>query len=164
MMLCLTCGLQRPNSYKNNTCPRCKSHLKYIEAAAKGTAVKLHKAGLSVSYATAEVYSYNSYAVHTVNISIGLAKPYQVEVLRRLPEGYEYVFPEAHIIEYLSHIPIEHLLSPLLTYCVLRYEAQYLDNAEAKAVLKQKLIELDDWVDEAVEDGWLAICNLGGLL
>ncbi len=64
--ICLTCGEQKPNRYKPDNCPKCGAYLKYVEAPAKATVIKLHKAGLSVSYASAEVYSYNSYAVHTV--------------------------------------------------------------------------------------------------
>lgn len=160
MMLCLNCGLQRPNRYKADSCPQCNSYLKYVEASAKRTVINLHKAGLSVSYATAEVYSYNSYAVHTVNICIGLAKPYQAEVLRRLPDGYGYVVPYSY--KSINHTPKEHILSPVRTYGMLRYEIPYLEHTEAKTKLKQKLKELDAWVDEA--DEWLAICNLGGLL
>jgi hypothetical protein len=160
-MLCINCGFQRPNRSKSSTCPKCKSYLKHIDAVAKGIATKLQNAGLGVSYATANVYSY---AVHTANISVGLTKPYQDVVFCRLPDGFEYIFPEEHIIEYLNHIPMENLLSPVRTYCVIKYETQYLDKTEARAVLKQKLKELDTWIDEAVADGWLAICNLGGLL
>jgi len=47
---------------------------------------------------------------------------------------------------------------------MIRYEIPYLDHTEARAVLRQKLKELESWVDEAIADGWLAICNLGGLL
>lgn len=162
MMLCLNCGFQRPNRYKTETCPQCKSYLKYIEAPAKHTAIKLHKAGISVGYATAEVYSYAHGAIHCVNINIGLAYPYQSTVLRRLPSGIGYVLP--HAKDYLNHTRIELLLSPVITYGLLRYETPYFEYTEARAMLKKKLKELDEWVDEAVEDGWLAICNLAGLL
>lgn len=162
MMLCLNCGLQRPNRYKPDSCPKCGAYLKYVEAPAKGTVIKLHKAGLSVSYASAEVYSYANGAIHTVNINIGLAKPYQAVVLRDLPTGVGYVLP--HASEYIRDMSLEHLLAPVRTYGMLRYEIPYLEHTEAKAVLKQKLKELDGWVDNAVADGWLAICNLAGLL
>jgi hypothetical protein len=162
MMLCLNCGTQRPNKYKSETCPQCNSYLKYVEAPAKATVIKLHKAGLSVSYATAEVYSYGGYAVHTTNISIGLAQPYQSVVFRRLPKGLGYIIP--HSYEYMDHIPKGNLLYPVRTYGMIRYEIPYLDHTEARAVLRQKLKELESWVDEATADGWLAICNLGGLL
>lgn len=162
MMLCLACGEQRPNRFKSDTCPNCGSYLKYVEAPAKSTVIKLHKTGLSVSYATAEVYSYNNYAIHTTNISIGLAKYYQPVVFRRLPDGVGYVLP--HNYEYMDHIPKGNLLYPVRTYGMIRYEIPYLDRTEARAVLRQKLKDLDAWVDEATNDGWFAICNLGGLL
>ena len=47
---------------------------------------------------------------------------------------------------------------------MIGYEIPYLEHTEARATLKQKLKELDAWVDDAVADGWLSICNLGGLL
>lgn len=162
MLLCVTCGEQKPNRYKPDNCPKCGAYLKYVEAPAKATVIKLHKADLSVSYASAEVYSYNSYAVHMVNICIGLAKPYQAEVLRRLPNGYGYVLP--HSYSSICHIPPEQLQSPVCTYGLIRYEVPYLDNAEAKVMLKHKLKELDAWIDEAVSDGWFAVCNLAGPL
>ena len=55
---------------------------------------------------------------------------------------------------------MELLLSPVCSYGILRFETPYFDRAEARAMLKKKLKELDDWVDEALEDGWLSICNL----
>lgn len=162
MMLCLTCGAQSLNRYKSETCPNCGAYLKYVEAPAKSTVIKLHKVGIGVSYAVAEVYSYGGYAVHTTNISIGLAKSYQSVVFRRLPKGLGYILP--HSYEYMDHVPKGNLLYPVRTYGTIRYEIPYLDNAEARAVLRQKLKELDDWVDEATADGWFSICNLGGLI
>jgi DNA invertase Pin-like site-specific DNA recombinase len=85
---------------------------------------------------------------------------YQAEVLRRLLDGYDYVVPYSY--KSINHTPKEHILSPVRTYGMLRYEIPYLEHTEAKTKLKQKLKELDAWVDEAEE--WLAICNLGGLL
>jgi hypothetical protein len=164
MMLCLNCYLQRPNHNKSFTCPHCGAYLKYVEATAKPTIIKFHKAGLHISYAVAEVYDYANGAIHAINICIGIAHPYPVTVFRRLPDGYEYIFPEEYTPEYLSRLPIEHLISPVRTYGILRYEAEYLDNNEAKPMLRQKLKELDIWIDDAVAEGWLAICNLGGWL
>ena len=164
MMLCLTCGLQRPNYFKSHTCPRCNSYLKYVEAAAKPTIIKINKAGLHISYAVAEVYDYANDAIHAINICIGIAHPYPVMVFHRLPDGYEYIFPEEYTFEYLSRLPIEHLISPVRTYGILRYEAEYLDYNIAKTILRQKLKELDMWIEDAGADGWLAICNLGGWL
>jgi hypothetical protein len=155
MMLCLNCGFQRPNRYKSYSCPQCQSYLKYIDGPAKRTAVKLHTAGLHISYVVAEVYSYDSYAIHTVNICVGLAQPYQTAVFRSLPVSLGYILPNSH--DFLNHS-----LAPVATYGLLRYEIPYLDRSEARAMLKQKLKELDDWIDEAID--WLAICNLGGLL
>lgn len=118
--------------------------------------------GLSVSYATAEVYSYNSNIIHIANIVIVLSQPYQATVFRQLPDGMGYILP--HTRESLSYTPKEHILSPVHTYGLIRYETPCLDHKEAKTVLRHKLKELDAWVDKAVADGWLAICNLGGLL
>ncbi len=162
-MVCMHCGLQRPNSYKSTTCPKCDSYLKYVESAAKDTMFKFYRAGLHTSYATSEVYSFANGAIHTASIYIGLSHPYPAIVFSRLPTGFEYVFPESYTSEYLKHIPIEHLISPVRTYGILRYEVDYLDLNEAKSVLKQKLKELDAWIDDAVTD-WLIICNLGGFL
>ena len=164
MRYCLHCGLQRPNHYKSNTCPKCGAYLKYLEGAAKRTTKKLYAAGIHTSYAVAEVYSYANDTIHTANISIGLAKPYQAVVLRELPADIVYYMPEDYTLEVLNHIPIDHLISPVRTYGLLRFECDYLGRAEARATLKHKLKELDDWVDEATVDGWFAICNLGGLL
>lgn len=162
MMLCVTCGFQRPNRFKSYSCPSCRTYLKYVEAPAKHTVIKLHNAGLSVSYATAEVYSYAHGSVHTVNICIGLSQPYQTMVFRCLPDGMGYVLPHSH--ESLSHVTQEHILSPVRTYGLIRYETPYLDYKEAKSMLRQKLKELDAWVDDATADSWLAILHLGGLL
>jgi hypothetical protein len=162
MRYCVHCGLQRPNHFKSDNCPKCGAYLKYLEGAAKRTTVNLYKAGIYTSYAVAEVYSYANNAVHTANISIGLAKPYQEVVLRDLPAGI--VYYTTYTLETLSHIPIDHLISPMRTYGLLRFETAYLDQREARAVLKQKLKELDTWIDEAIDSGWLAILNLGGLL
>jgi hypothetical protein len=164
MMICLNCHLQRPNHFKSHICPKCNSYLKYVEAAAKPTVIKFHKAGLHISYAVAEVYDYANNAIHMANICIGIAHNYPVTVFRELPTGFEYVFPESYTLECLDHLPIEHLISPVRTYGILRYEVEYLDYNEAKLVLKQKLKELDSWIEEAVSDGWLSICHLGGLL
>lgn len=152
MMLCLTCGIQKPNKYTRPTCPHCKSILKYVDGPAKSLVFKMYMAGLSVSYATAEVYSYGYGAIHTVNICIGVANPYKSVVFRELPSGIGYVSPYTH----------EFTQSP--TYGLLRYETPYIDRNEARKVLKHKLKELDAWVDEAVNCGWLSICHLGGLL
>jgi hypothetical protein len=68
-------------------------------------------------------------------------------------------------IEVLSYDALPHLwLSTVPSYSLILYETPCLDHKEAKTVLRQKLKELDAWVDKAVADGWLAICNLGGLL
>lgn len=152
MMLCLTCGTQKPNKYTYPICPKCKSILKYVDGPAKGTVIKLHRAGLSVSYATAEVYSYNNGAIHTINICIGVANPYKAVVFRELPSGIGYV------------VPYNYEFTQTPTYGLIRYEIPYIDRSEARAVLKQKLNELNNWIDNAVNGGWLAICNLGGLL
>lgn len=160
MILCLNCGLQRPNKYKYYTCPECGSYLKYVESPAKSTAFKLHRAGLSISYAVAEVYSYSNGSLHSVNIRIGLAVPYQAAVLSGLPDGIGYVLP--HSYDSLNYLPSSHLLSHVRTYGLIRYEIPYLDPKEAKKVLKQKLKELNDWVDYSTD--WFSICNLGGLL
>lgn len=109
-----------------------------------------------------KVYSYGGYALHTTNISIGLSKPYQSVVFRRLPQGLGYILP--HNYDYMDHVPKGNLLYPVRTYGMIRYEIPYLEHTEARAALKQKLKELDAWVDGAVADGWLSICNLGGLL
>ena len=162
MMLCLHCGAQRPNRFKSETCPKCGAYLKYIEAPAKGTVIKLQKSGIAVSYASAEVYSYARGTIHTVNINIGLAQYYKAVVFRRLPDGFGYILPSAS--EYLYSMSLEHLLAPTQTYGMLRFETPCLEHTKAKAMLKLKLKELDEWVDDAVADGWLAICNLGGLL
>jgi len=164
MRYCVHCGLQRPNHFKSDNCPKCGAYLKYLEGAAKITTINLYKAGIHTSYAVAEVYSYANNAIYTANISIGLAKPYQAVVLRELPTDIVYYTPEAYTFETISHIPIDHLISPIRTYGILRYESEYLDRADARAALKHKLKELDAWVAEATADGWLAICNLGGLL
>lgn len=160
MLLCLTCLQQKPNKYKNYSCPKCSSFLKYVEGPAKNTVIKLHKAGISVSYATAEVYSYSNHSVHTANVVLGLAQPYQSIVFRGLPSGIGYVLPRSH--KAIGHVPADHILSPVRTYGLIRYEVPYLDYKEARTMLRQKLKELDNWVDESVE--WLSICNLGGLL
>lgn len=159
MMLCLTCGLQKPNYYKQYTCPICTAPLHYVEAAAKPTIIKFYRAGLYISYATSEVYSYNNFSVHTACICIGLAQQYPAEVFCTLPTGYAYISSGEYTYEYRSRMPLEEVLSPVRTYGQLRYEAEYLDYAEAKAVLKQKLKELDSWIDEAASGGWLTICR-----
>lgn len=160
MMYCVCCGLKRPNNFKSNSCPKCKSYLKYVEAPAKSTVIKFYRAGLAISYTTAEVYSYANCAIHTTNINIGLAKPYQASVFRELPNGFGYVLPSS--CGYADHVSLEHLIAPVRTYGMLRYEIPYLDHTEAKTILKKKLRELDAWVDVATD--WLAICNLAGLI
>lgn len=160
MMLCLTCHLQRPNSYKSHTCPDCGAYLKYIEDDAKNIAVKMYEAGIRISYAVAELYSYANNTIHTANISIGMANPYPATVFRMLPDGYVYVFPEVYTPEYLSKIPLAQVISPTRTYVVLQYEAEYPVSDEAKSALRQKLLELEMWVDDAIEDGWFSICHL----
>ena len=161
-MLCLSCGCQKPNWYRHHTCPKCESYLKYVGPAAKDIIFKFHAAGLRISYAIADVYDYVDGVVFTTTICYGIAHPYPAIVFCRLPEGYEYVFPEDDLVD-ISYLPIEHLISPVRTYGLLRYEAKYLDKSEAKAMLKQKLRELDDWIDDASKD-WLIVCNLGGWL
>ncbi|OOP70922.1 hypothetical protein CBEIBR21_23635 [Clostridium beijerinckii] len=136
MMLCLKCGTQRPNKYKSDNCPNCGSYLKYVEAPAKAVVINLHRASLSVSYATAEVYSYNYSAIHTVNINIGLAKSYQAVVFRRLPDGVGCILPRSS--NYIYSMSLEHLLAPAQTYSMLRFETPYLEHTEAKAMLKKE--------------------------
>lgn len=73
-----------------------------------------------------------------------------------------YVLP--HNYEYAGHVPKGNLLYPVRTYGTIRYEIPYLEYTEAMAILRQKLKELNNWIDEATADGWFAICNLGGLI
>lgn len=91
MRYCTSCGLQRPNSCEDDLCPTCGSYLKYLDDVAKRTIKKFHNAGILVSYAVAEIYSYADCTIHTTNISIGLAKAYRPEVLRSLPDGVTYI-------------------------------------------------------------------------
>ena len=163
MMLCLSCGCQKPNWYRNHTCPQCESYLKYIAPAAKPTIIKMHKASLRISYAVADVYDYVDGVIFTTIICFGISHPYPAIVFSRLPEGYEYIFPEDDDLDFISHLPIEHIISPVRTYGLLRYEAKYLEKSEAKLALKRKLDEIDAWIDDASKD-WLIVCHLGGWL
>jgi len=163
MRYCTSCGLQRSNSFEDDYCPNCGAYLKYLDDCAKRTVRKLHKAGIQVSYAVAEVYSYADCTIHTTNISFGLAKLYKPEVLRGLPEGITYSLINNYDYD-TENSPVYLLIAPIRTYGVLLFEVDYTNKNEAKTVLKQKLKELDDWTYYAVEDGWLSICNLGGLL
>lgn len=164
VLYCMKCTFQRPNYFKGELCPKCGSYLKYVEAAAKSTTIKLYKAGLHVSYAVAEIYDFANEALHTTNVYFGFIKPYESIVFRNLPAGYDYTLPKDFTKDFYERIPVAHVVSPMHTYGVLRYEADYLDRAEAKTSLRKKLKELDSWIDEAVADGWLSICNLGGML
>jgi hypothetical protein len=124
--------------------------------------IKMHEAGLCLSYAVAETYSYANGAIHTANLNIGLAQPYPAVVFRELPAGCVYTYPENYTPEYLSKIPLAQAISPVRTYGTLKYDAEYLILDEAKAALRQKLLALDTWINDAVNSGWLTICNLAG--
>lgn len=163
MMVCLNCGLQKPNWYSHHECPNYDSYLRYISPDAIEIIIKFHSAGLHISYAVADVYEHVDKIIYTAKIIIGISHPYPAIVFSRIPDGYEYIFPDYYDTEFISHLPIEHLISPVRTYTLLQYESKFLDKDEAKIALKTRLNELEAWIDDAVTD-WLLICKLGGWL
>lgn len=99
-----------------------------------------------------------------MNICIGLAQNYSPDVFCNLPEGFTYILLNEYTPELLSNLPIDHLITPVCTYALLKYEVEYLDYTKAKTVLRKKLRELSKWIDEATDNSWFSVCNLAGLL
>jgi hypothetical protein len=164
MLICFKCGLEWPDTFHSHTCPNCETYLKYIRDSIKDTAVKFYNANLQISYAVAEVNNFGDRDKYKVYICIGIGHPYPEIVFRELPEGYKYVSIKDYSQDRSAYIPVELLVSPARTYNLLYFQSEYTDRDEANTVLNQKIQELDKWIDDTVADGWLAICNLGGLL
>jgi hypothetical protein len=168
MFLCLVCGVQKPNLYKPHVCPCCKSYLKYIEAPVKDLVRTMYSAGLRLTYAVADVSTMDECpAVYTTHICIGLACDYPRETFETIPEGFRYETPEQYTLKSLIAMErtiVVDIISPIRTYCVLRYDTEYLTQAEARDALRTKVKELKEWAERYIDSDWRVVAKFVGWL
>jgi hypothetical protein len=121
-----------------------------------------------MTYAVADVSTMDECpAVYTTHICIGLACDYPKELFELIPEGFQYERPENYTLKSLilmERVIILDAISPIRTYCAIRYSTEYLTQTEARDALRTKVKELKEWAERYIDSDWRVVAKFVGWL